>query len=889
MLGEFYKKEKPVKKQTIAALALMITLTFSMFAVFPAVSAHTPPISVQTYAYLSVSPDPIGIGQTAFIIMWIHGAPPTANGIAGDRYHDFTIEITKPDGTLQKLGPFTSDPTGSTYTTFTPSAIGTYKILFKYSGQTISLYNPINGLAGSASDYVNDTWLPCSTSLTLTVQQNAVAPVEDYPLPTEYWSRPIEGQNTKWASITSHWLGGSYLGTTSALWQMDGIAPNSPHIMWTKPIEFGGVVGGTTAIPGVGFYSGGAYEGRFTNAIIMAGKLYFWQPLNHASGDRTSASQYLCVDLQTGEQQWVSQDVGIFGVQSYVGNLRPTMKAQLFDYESMNQHGVVGGVVWEVVDTNWIAWDGYTGEWLYNLTKVPSGTEVYTTKGEIVRYQLSYNTTAKSGWLALWNNTQDNVGLAGEIGTSSAAYQWRPVGKTVDMSKAYSWNVTIPALIGSAAPSIVQVLPGDIILGQSSSFGRLGTPNPYTMWAISDKPATRGQLLWIKNYTAPGGDISRGTGPIDPVTRVFTMQDAETMSWIGYSLDTGEQLWGPVTYATRAFTYYGSGGGAGQRGFVAYGNLYVQGYGGELQCYNTKNGNLVWKYNNTNSGLDTPWGLRPIFVAAIADGKVYAFNNEHSPNTPLYKGQKLYCIDAYTGQELWTMLSWVGQTGGGGTSTSVLADGYLAYYNYYDAQVYCVGKGPSATTLTASPKVIAKGSSVLIEGTVTDQCTGAKGKAAVSDDSMAGWMEYLYMQKPIPANVQGVSVKLTAIDPNGNSINIATVRNDMSGMFFYKWTPPMEGAYKIVATFEGSNSYWPSYAETAVGIDAATPVASAAPTVTPTSAPIQTPAATATPSPAPSQIESSGMGSDTAIYVGVAAVVIIAVIAAIALFLRRRK
>ena len=57
----------------------------------------------------------------------------------------------------------------------------------------------------------------------------------------------------------------------------------------------------------------------------------------------------------------------------------------------------------------------------------------------------------------------------------------------------------------------------------------------------------------------------------------------------------------------------------------------------------TKTGNTLWKFNNTDSGVDTSWGLIPIFISAIADGKVYAFNNEHSPNSPLYKGYSIYC------------------------------------------------------------------------------------------------------------------------------------------------------------------------------------------------------------------------------------------------------
>jgi hypothetical protein len=316
---------------------------------------------------------------------------------------------------------------------------------------------------------------------------------------------------------------------------------------------------------------------------------------------------------------------------------------------------------------------------------------------------------------------------------------------------------------------------------------------------------------------------------------VFLQAEDETFKWLGYSLDTGDLLWGPVGDDDfNAFQLYGGGEGNGQIGYVAYGNLYVQGYGGEIHCYDTLTGNLEWEYSGTSS-IETAWGYTPIFISAIADGKVYAFNNEHSPNTPYYKGEKIYCLDAFTGKELWTLMGWSGQTGGRGTSTAVLADGYLCYYNYYDNQVYSIGKGPSQTTLEVAPKVIPKDSSVLIEGMVLDKSPGTKqneqatrfpnGVPAIADEYMSEWMEYLYMQKPCPEQTIGVQVKLTAVDPNGNSVDVGTVTSDGYGVFKKMWTPEIEGEYTIVATFDGSESYWTSYAETALGVGPAiTPV-----------------------------------------------------------------
>ena len=829
------------KNKTIATLiALILTLTITIpLTALPTVNAHTPPWKIPTYAYIAITPDPIGVGQQALIVYWMSQLPPTATGISGGRWQNLMIEVTKPDGTKQTMGPYISDPVGGGYVPFTPDQIGTYTFNFSFPEQVLGLYNPQNGIRGQDSAFVNDTYLASSAKATLTVQQDPIPVPRVYPLPTEYWTRPIEGQNSEWYALGSHWLGGAHLGGYIDLWQKDGIAPNTPHIMWAKSIEFGGIVGGTTGVDETGFYSGGAYEGRMVNAMIISGNLYMQLPLNHADGQRSSGAGYICIDLRTGEQKWLSEAIGVPYIGVFDGNARPTIKGQLFDYESLNQHGVVGGTIWEVRGTTWIAYDAFTGKWIFNETDVPNGFEVYTKAGEIVRYVLNYNSVSRSGWLALWNNTAEHQGLHGGLGDDTNAYQWRPMGKSVNMSKAYSWNVTISAdLTGLSSPAIIRAIPGDVILGRSSAFTRTaGTPDPYTLWAISDKPESRGQLLWKKTYAAPAGNLSRQLPdgiPIDTVNRVLFMSDTETMQWLGYSIDDGSLLWGPVGEDFRAYQYYGGGYGGGQEGFPAYGNLYVQTYGGEIHCYSGKDGTLLWKYNNTNSGSETPWGLRPIFIAAIADGKVYAFNNEHSPNYPLYKGHQIYCLNASTGEEIYTMLSWAGQIGGPGTSSSVVADGFLAYYNYYDNRVYSVGKGPSSTTISASPKVSVYGNSVLVEGSVIDTASGTKqdeqaarfpnGVPAVSDENMNAWMEYVYMQKPKPDNVKGVEVVVSVLDPNNNYYEVGRTTSDASGMFKLMFTPEVPGEYTVTARFEGSESYWPSQAQTGIGVsDSPTP------------------------------------------------------------------
>jgi outer membrane protein assembly factor BamB len=847
------------KKHITISTILLMTLAFTIFAL-PIVKAHDPPWTIPTYSYINVSPSPIGVGQNVYVLIWVHPNPPTASGIGGDRWRDMTILVTKPDGTTQTLGPYYSDPTGSHYVSYTPEQLGTYKFEFDFPGQVMSWIGP-TGLPPADIDYLerrgldvfeNDTFLGSTATAYLTVQQEPIEKIPDTPLPNEYWTRPIEGQNTAWAKLASHWLGGAHTGGYRNRWQKMGIAPNSPHIMWTKPIEFGGIVGGITGIPEVGFYSGGSYEGRFYPALIMAGRLYFELPLGHSG----QGGGYVCLDLRTGEELWYREDVG--GIS----------KGQLYEYESINQHGVVGGVLWRTSGSTWIGYDAWTGMAAYNLTNVPSGFEVYTDYGEMERYVLNYNDRR----LLLWSTAATNSSnLVRSPGISSNAYQFRPNGKSIDMSTNYLWNVSLPDLPGDGNPTIVSVIPGDLIFGTSSTwpnFRQTGTPDPYTLWAISIKPESRGQLLWIKNYAAPPNYVTRRIGVshmsyevVDPVNRVFVMPEDESMQYLGYSIDTGELLWGPTTDEKRPFTYYGSGAGKGPVGWFADGVLYQQGYGGEIFAYDTSNGNLLWKYDDTNSGLETVWGNYPIFVGAIQDGKVFAFNNEHSPNLPLYKGEKIRAVDADTGEEIWSLLGWGGQRGGGGTNTMVVAEGFVVYYNYYDNQIYAIGKGPSATTVQAPLTTITQGETLMLAGTVTDQSSGAVGTPAMSDESMSGWMEYLYMQKPMPADAKGVEVVLETLDPNGNYYEIGRATTDNDGNYALKWKPEVPGEYKIVASFLGSESYWGSHDTAYVGVD---------------EAPQPTPPPDATPAP---MTDTYLAGSTIAILAGIA----------IAVFLLLRK
>jgi hypothetical protein len=56
-------------------IAIAILLTISMATstgLMPQVNAHDPGYEIPTFAYIHASPDPIGVGQTATVFMWLN-------------------------------------------------------------------------------------------------------------------------------------------------------------------------------------------------------------------------------------------------------------------------------------------------------------------------------------------------------------------------------------------------------------------------------------------------------------------------------------------------------------------------------------------------------------------------------------------------------------------------------------------------------------------------------------------------------------------------------------------------------------------------------------------------------------------------------------------------
>ncbi len=849
------------KKISVATILTLILSISSILTAIPNASATT----IISYPYIIAAPNPVGVGQTVAVVFWIDSALPGATVTNDIRRHDYSLTITAPDKTVEtQTWNVVSDSTSVQYYQFTPEQVGNYTIEFKYPQQTYNWNSSTT--PGANNGYIGAIFTGANKTITLVVQEEAIPSAKDsYPLPTEYWVRPIEGENSYWYSIASNWLGTPYIIGAGASYglpgavQPDGAAPNSAHVMWTKEIQFGGVVGGNnTAVPAEMWYSGLSYNIRFGNPIIIQGRLFYQEPWGNAGGSGGlfgAGGDYVAVDLQTGEELWRINPAAT-GVM-----LVPTF-GYLYSYEDPNQHGVLsnglliapstysafGGPTsgYPGLGTVWRMYEPRTGVLTtMNITNVPSGTPAKGPSGEYLIYSVSnLGTTTNPNWtLSQWNSSRV-FGGAGMMGISN----WYSGTANASLPSAFDYqNIPVPSLKGtgwavgtaSLSNTVPLVNPGDKLLlvqggfgNHPQDYGAAGdalNPSPANITAISLNPNSYGSVLWTKTYDPAPNNNSRIISDWDPVNNVFVFIDKEDMVHYGYSLTTGEKVWGPTKLTddyTVDYQYMTLG-----LERIAYGKLYFTGYSGILFCYDTKTGDLLWTYgnggegNSTLSGFETPYGRYPTFLTTIADGKVYMSTSEHSPNSPLYKDAQYRCVNATDGTEIWTILGYGNQMYGG---QMPIADGYLTTLNSYDARIYCFGKGPSQLSVTAPDLAATVDQPVIIRGTITDIASGTQqteqagrfpnGVPVVSDASMGNWMEYVYMQKPRPANVTGVPVSVDVVDANGNYRNIGTAMSSANGVFSLTWTPDIEGTYNVIATFAGTNSYYPSYAETSFAV-----------------------------------------------------------------------
>jgi hypothetical protein len=231
-----------------------------------------------SYAFLGAIPNPVGVNQEVLLHVGITQQLPRVDY----GWKDLTVTVEKPDSSTETLGPYNTDSTGGTGGVFIPNMVGTYKLQTIFPEQI----GPTGiKMLAAESDVVE-----------LVVQEESLPGYPDTPLPSEYWSRPIDAQHRGWYKISGNWMMTPPLNMKVPF---NEDAPETAHILWTKPFTSGGLAGGEMGEQA--FDCGDAYEGKFwEEPIIMGGKLYF------AEGGARGLDkvEYHCVDLHTGKQLW---------------------------------------------------------------------------------------------------------------------------------------------------------------------------------------------------------------------------------------------------------------------------------------------------------------------------------------------------------------------------------------------------------------------------------------------------------------------------------------------------------------------------------------------------------------------------------------------------------
>ena len=834
-------------KNKIVTIAVIIAMAIALFPF----SAVTGQVSRVTHAYIGATPNPVGVGQETLLHIGIMQQLTST----AQKWEGLTVEVIDPDGETDTLGPYDTDATGGTGDIFVPSKEGEYILQTHFPEQDCEVGKVAVGSA------VGDTMLASESpelTLVVTAEQQAIYP--EHPLPTEYWTRPIDSQLRGWSPIAGSQLeAGGYGG--DVLYGND-YAPETAHILWKHPLQWGGLSGGD--LGDAGTYTGDAYEGKFSSSLIIEGILIYRK--FDTIGGSNVPNWNVAVDLHTGKILWEKE---LFAYDDPTDErVYPTF-GQIFYWDSFNAHGVHpylvcssgGGGFFAPAPAQWHFFDPYTARYLFTWENVPSGTRNRGPHGEIIVYEV--NTGA--GTIRMWNSSAvidaywTGFGLLTPDSPSWGS--WRPQGQIVDATgtttstggaptfatplglNGYQWEATID---GSVSGTIVDYKVDDRLVGYNwtytagSMFGGYYGITAITVWGISLEPGNAGDVLFQKTWNTPSSwedDISIAQQACSIEDGLMTFWAKELTHHVGFSTETGEHIWGP-TESQNYLDYLG------QRTVIGEGRYLSLGMSGILHCYNATTGDELWTYRADdpyNQVLwSNQWHIRPLF---IADGKFYAGTTEHSPVDPLTRGAPFVCVDIETGEEIFRADGLFRQTDWGGRA--IMGDSIIATMDTYDLQVYAIGKGPSATTVEAPDNAQPFDTEVLVKGMVTDVSPATEeyaltarfpnGVPAVCDDNMSEWMLYVHKQFAKPADIIGVDVTLSVLDPNGNYYEVGTATSDASGFYHAVFTPVVPGEYKIIASFAGTEAYYGSHAETAINVEEAPEVT---PPPTPTPAPM---------------------------------------------------
>lgn len=791
---EFSKK----KITAILAFVLIFSMT-SMMVIIPAGAQLSGGEHMPTFLEISVSPDPVGVNQPLYINAFMTKPTVTATiGDVSDNYENMYVKMTRPDGSTYDFPAKESDATGGIWYTHEPNQVGEYTFQAFYPGQHV--FGTVSSMFGGATTY-DFYYNPAESEVvTVTVQEDAIEWIYRTPgTPEEYWTRPIYALNWDWDVYGGHWYGlgvpafantGGY--DTMGNFQPYSEAPETAHIMWSKSTHMGGQPGGLIEGTQDSNYMATTIADYYFEPVILNGILYYTQ----FSGPNSAKTGWEAIDIRTGETLW-SRSAGETGNEAIrMGSV--TIFHSMQEYGafahiwSSEGGGFFGGV------TALRIYDAWTGDYIATVENPQSPSYIVQEGGMTPGALLGYYTSG--GNLVMWNSSAM---------LAAGGWTYGPSG-TFNWTDGIQWTAPIPNQIdGNSVSLSVAAVTRDTILVRSAP-----TPGMFVYaslgWQVTaGLDAETGAVLWgpVNHTLTLYEDISlaqAGDG-------VYVLYNKDRHEASGYSLTTGNKMWGPVALKGNAWTPLQVAAD------IAYGMCFIWDAGGWVNAINLQTGDVEWSFNRGSAGYDTPYGIYLLWYNdAIADGKIY-LSEGAMYNPPLHPARTI-CLNATTdnpdGELLWSALSYTGR------NCPAIADGHLIVWNSFDMKIYSFGKGPTSTTATVQNDMIPVDGTTLVQGSVMDISAGSQqdgvierfpnGLPAVSDESMTTWMEYVYMQQRRPNDITGVTLTITAMDPNNNTRDLGTATTDEYGNYVFEFEPEVSGMYQIIVTFEGSDSYWQS-------------------------------------------------------------------------------
>jgi hypothetical protein len=787
-------------------------------------SGQTADFTIQDKAFLSVSPNPIGVGQTALVNMWI-----TFPSGEGKYMTGYKVTITSPDGSVETVNLKSYVADGTSWFQFVPQVAGEYKFKFTFAGEYFpaGYYSDGAYSASRTGIFAGAIYNPSvyckpaeATEVTLTVQNDFVLSWSS-PLPTDYWTRPIQPNNREWNAIAGNypWAFSNIVSVTGNAWRDNYYGPfipavNSPHIVWKRVGALAGIIGGET-----GQISMLSSPG--TPSVIYMGRAYQTRT-ETINGIPTNCA--VSFDLRTGQVYYAIPTATVGITPTHIAYLRGTDSSVPGAGESsgytVELSTISGGRLYKInpftgavtnISLPSFSGNGGSAEVLFRDIYYYSFQGINTTTANPA-VNVTVN-TGYNGFLIKWNSIGSSTNFTSRIISNVSVFL--PLSyRTLYQTSSYG-----NAIAAVDYDTMISVQQHRFIYG-----GFYGS-----FYTATD--LTTGRILW--NVTHPVSEMASAYRPTNAWVRhgryIAQMELGYFQAW---DLRTGAELWKVhiPDMPWGEFWMYDE---------AAFNDLvFATGYTG-VWAINETTGTVAWHYADPAIPFETPYQSNGSSTYCVQDirvigGKLYVSNSEHTPSQPAQRGWGMMCLDAMTGAFQWKLSGTRLQAG-------AAADGYLTAASNYDGTMYVLGKSKSSTTISAPQTAITQGGSVVITGAVLDQSPASPGTPAISDASMSTWMDYLHFQMPIDGlyhnvTITGVPVSIDAVDPNGNPVHIADVTSSMSGAFSYVWKPDMAGKYTVTATFIGSEAYGYSYAETAVGV-----VEAPAATVTPTQTPIVMP------------------------------------------------